>query len=180
MTSEKPERTASSSAKKGCDRPEASLEKLADDFLAKLNRSWRQHGPEALTRLSTERPELYVKAIVELAVAQLGGCAKLSDSDRRLNREQALHRLEQHAQSVVSKPFPKRAFRRADCPTWSRPQSGPPWPAGRPLRARSAAEGGTITLVCLGNDGFSECPTFCQPIVVNAFLQYLHSCHFQG
>ncbi len=104
---EKPKRAASNSAEKGCDRPEASLAKLADDFLAKLNRSWRQHGPEALTRLSTEEPELYVKAIVELAEAQLKGL------DRRLNREQALHRLERHAQSVVSKPFPKPAFRRA-------------------------------------------------------------------
>ncbi len=110
---EKPKRAASNSAEKGCDRPEASLAKLADDFLAKLNRSWRQHGPEALTRLSTEEPELYVKAIVELAEAQLKGCAKLSGSDRRLNREQALHRLEKHAQSAVSKPFPKPAFRRA-------------------------------------------------------------------
>ncbi len=113
MTSEKTERAASSSAENGCDRPEASLEKLAEDFLAKLNSSWQQHGPEALTRLSTEQPEFYVKMMVELAEAQLGGCPKLSDSDRRLNREQALHRLEQHAQSMVSKTFPRAAFRRA-------------------------------------------------------------------
>jgi hypothetical protein len=113
MTSKKPERAASSSAEKGCGRPEDAVQKLAEGFLAKLSGSWRQHGPETLTRLSTERPELYVKTIVKLAVAQLGGGAKLSDLDRQLNREQALHRLEQPAEGAVSKPSPKRAFRRA-------------------------------------------------------------------
>jgi hypothetical protein len=113
MTSKKPERAASSSAENGSGRPEDDLQKLAEGFLAEFTSSWRQHGPETLTRLSAEQPELYVKAIVELAEAQLGGCPKLSDSARRLNREQALHRLQQHAQSVVSKPFPQPAFRRA-------------------------------------------------------------------
>jgi hypothetical protein len=113
MTSKKTERAASSSADKGCGRPDDDLQKLAEGFLAEFTSSWRQHGPETLTRLSTERPEVYVKTIVKLAEAQLEGWVKLSDSDRRLNRQQALHRLEQHAQAVVSKPFHKRAFRRA-------------------------------------------------------------------
>jgi hypothetical protein len=113
MASKKTERAASSSAEKGCGRPEDDLQKLAEGLLAEFSSSWRQHGPETLTRLSTEQPELYVKTIVELAVAQLGGCPKLRDSDRRLNREQTLHRLEQCAEALVRKPFPKRAFRRA-------------------------------------------------------------------
>lgn len=106
------ERVASSSAEKGCDRPEVSLQKLAGGLLAELDSCWRQHGPETLTRLSTERPELYVKTIVKLAEAQLGGCDKLSDLDRQRNREQALRRLES-AEAAVKKPLPKRAFRRA-------------------------------------------------------------------
>jgi hypothetical protein len=113
MASKKTACAASSSAEKGCGRPEDDLQKLAEGFLAQLKSSWQQHGPETLTRLSTERPEFYVKIMVELAEAQLGGCPKLSDSHRGLNREQALHRLEQHAQSVGSKSFPRPAFRRA-------------------------------------------------------------------
>ena len=39
----------------GCGRPEDALQELAEGFLAEFNSSWRQHGPEALTRLTTER-----------------------------------------------------------------------------------------------------------------------------
>jgi hypothetical protein len=111
MSSEKRERDAAEASKRPRSRPEGLVQKLAEDFLAKLSGSWRQHGPETLTRLSTERPEVYVKAMVNLAVAQLAGCDKLSDLDRQRNREQALHRLER-AEAVVRKPFPRSAFRR--------------------------------------------------------------------
>ena len=47
--------TVSSHPGVGCGRPEDALQELAEGFLAEFNSSWRQHGPEALTRLSTER-----------------------------------------------------------------------------------------------------------------------------
>ena len=108
MTSEKPERATSKASKRPRSRPEGSVQKLAEGFLAELNHSWRQHGPETLARLSTERPEFYFKAMVKLALVQLDGWDKLSDFDRQRNREEALHRLEQcrgSGQETVERAF---------------------------------------------------------------------------
>ena len=113
MTSEVRERATSKASRRPRSRPEGSVQKLAQGFLAELNRSWRQNGPETLARLRNERPEVYFKAMVKLALVQLDGWDTLSDFDRQRNREEALHRLEQGAEAVVRKPFPRSAFRRA-------------------------------------------------------------------
>lgn len=112
MSSEKPERATSNASKRPRSRPEGSVQKLAEGFLAELHHSWRQHGRETLARLSTERPEFYFKAMVKLALVQLGGWDKLSDFDRQRNCEQALHRLER-AEAVVRKPLNGRFGRAA-------------------------------------------------------------------
>lgn len=69
---------------------------LSDGYslLGHLDRSWQQHGREALDRVRTERPEVYVKALTKLAVALHRGLGKLNDVDRRRNREDVLQRLE--------------------------------------------------------------------------------------
>src|SRR5262249_46454763 len=42
--------------------------KLAEAFLARLDRAWQQHGREILDRVLAERPELYFQALVRLTV----------------------------------------------------------------------------------------------------------------
>ncbi len=91
MTSER----AASAAEKPSSRAEGSCRELAEDLLARLHYSWRLHGREMLGRLKTERPEVYFRMMVKVALIQLGGRDKLSDLDRQRKREQALFRLEQ-------------------------------------------------------------------------------------
>ena len=50
MTSEVRERATSKASRRHRSRPEGSVQKLAQGFLAELNRSWRQNGPETLAR----------------------------------------------------------------------------------------------------------------------------------
>ena len=49
-------------------RLEGSHQKLAKEFLARLDRTWQQHGREVLNRVMAERPELYFQALVRLTV----------------------------------------------------------------------------------------------------------------
>jgi hypothetical protein len=46
-------------SKSSCIEAEGSGKKLAEDFLARLNRSCEQHGSELLDRVYAERPKLY-------------------------------------------------------------------------------------------------------------------------
>ena len=64
----KRKRVMSKASKAGCRSAEGLRRKLAEDFVAHLNRSWKQHGREILARLTTEQPELYFKAMVKLIV----------------------------------------------------------------------------------------------------------------
>ena len=73
---------------------EGSRKNLAEDFFAHLDRFWQEHGREILVRLSTERPKVYFRAMVKLARVQHLQPGKLSDFDRRRNREAVLQRLE--------------------------------------------------------------------------------------
>jgi hypothetical protein len=66
MTNSKQECTTSKASKSGCTTAEGSGKKLAEDFLAALNRSCEQHGSEFLDRMYAERPQLYFKALVKL------------------------------------------------------------------------------------------------------------------
>jgi hypothetical protein len=51
---------SSKNARRG---PESSHQKLAENFLARLDRTWRRHGREILDRVMAERPELYFQAL---------------------------------------------------------------------------------------------------------------------
>ena len=95
MTSKRRERAASKASKRGRYRTEGSRKKLAEAFIADLDRSWQQHGREALDRVRTERPEVYVKALTKLTVALHRALGKLNDVDPRRTREEVLERLEQ-------------------------------------------------------------------------------------
>jgi hypothetical protein len=48
MTSKKRERATSKASKTHCRRAEGSRKKLAEAFIAHLDRSWQQHGREIL------------------------------------------------------------------------------------------------------------------------------------
>ena len=56
MTSKKRQRAASKASKTRRSRADGSRIKLAEAFLADLDRSWEQHGRAALDRVRTERP----------------------------------------------------------------------------------------------------------------------------
>jgi len=94
MTSRRRERATSKASKSGCTTAEGSGKKLAEDFLAYLIRSWEQHGSEFLDRVYAERPQLYFKGLVELAILDIEP-SRLNEFDPRCNREEVLHRLEQ-------------------------------------------------------------------------------------
>jgi len=94
MTSRRRERATSKASKSGSTTAEGLGEKLAEDFLARLNRSWERHGSEFLDRVYAERPQLYFKALVKLTLvldSKLG--QPMEDFDRRPNRQQVIQRL---------------------------------------------------------------------------------------
>jgi hypothetical protein len=98
MTSKKKrERTTSKASKRDRSRAEGSRKKLAEAFIADLDRSWQQHGREALDRVFRERPDVYFKALLKLTVALHRALGKLDEFDRRRTREEVLLRLEQRA-----------------------------------------------------------------------------------
>ena len=90
----KRERTASKASKRDRSRGEGSREKLAEAFIADLDRSWQRHGRETLDRVMTERPKVYFKIMLKLTVALHRALGKLDDLDRRRNHEEVLQRLE--------------------------------------------------------------------------------------
>ena len=94
MTSKKRERANSKALKKGCSRGEGSRKKLAEAFIADLNRSWRQHGREMLERVRSERPKVYFRALVKLTLALHRALGDPNNFDRRRHREEVLQRLE--------------------------------------------------------------------------------------
>jgi hypothetical protein len=78
-----------------CTKAEGSGKKLAEDFLARLNRSCEQHGIELLDRVYAERPKLYFNALVKLAMLDIEP-SRLNDFDPRHNRDEVLRRLGSH------------------------------------------------------------------------------------
>ena len=56
----------SAGSKNACHGTERSHQKLAEEFLARLDCTWRRHGREILDRAMAERPELYFQALVSL------------------------------------------------------------------------------------------------------------------
>jgi hypothetical protein len=95
MTDKKRERTTSKASNMDCTTVEASRKKLADDFLAYLNRSWDQSANELLDRLWVEHPKVYFRVLVKLAQIVLLEFADPRQFDRRRNRHEVLQRLSQ-------------------------------------------------------------------------------------
>jgi hypothetical protein len=91
----KGERTASKASKRDRSRGEGSHKKLAEAFIADLDRSWQQHGRETLDRVRRERPKVYFRIMTKLTVALHRVLGKLDDLDRQRTREDVLQRLEQ-------------------------------------------------------------------------------------
>ena len=75
--------------------------KLAEAFLARLDRAWQQHGREILDRLMAERPELYFQALVRLTVVLHRRLPEPPDFDRRHYRADVLQRLQQRGKRAV-------------------------------------------------------------------------------
>jgi hypothetical protein len=94
MITKKRQRATSKASKTTRSQAEGSRKKLAEAFIADLDRSWQQHGREALDRVRAERPEVYFKALLKLTVALHRALDKPRDFDRRRSRKEALRRLE--------------------------------------------------------------------------------------
>ena len=94
MTNKKRQRSTLKASNMACTTVEVSRKKLADDFLAYLNRSWDQHANELLDRVYAERPQLYFKALVKLTLVLDSRFGQpMEDFDRRPNRQQVIQRL---------------------------------------------------------------------------------------
>jgi hypothetical protein len=96
MTRRKQEGVSSKATKSSCVKAEGSGKKLAEDFLARLNRSCVKHGSELLDRVYAERPKLYFNALVKLAILEIE-TSRLNDFDPRHNRDEVLRRLGRQA-----------------------------------------------------------------------------------
>ena len=85
------------SSKNACR--ERSHQKLAESFLARLDRAWQQHGREILDRLMAERPELYFQALVKLTAALHRRLPEPPGFDRSQYRADVLQRLQRRAEN---------------------------------------------------------------------------------
>lgn len=84
-------------------RKKLAEEKLVEDFLSDLERSWQRHGREALYRLSTERPLAFFQVMIKLAQVLPLGRGPTEESGWRCNRDEVLQRLETRAGSTGRK-----------------------------------------------------------------------------
>jgi hypothetical protein len=85
-----------------------SHQQLAEEFLAKLERSWRRHGGKVFRKLAAERPEVLFKAIANLIIIQHRRLPEPPGFDRRRNRADAFERLQERtASSYHGNPWTK-------------------------------------------------------------------------
>jgi hypothetical protein len=89
--------TASKTARRAA---ESSHQKLAKEFLARLDRTWQRHGREILDRVMAERPELYFQALVKLTEVLHCRLPEPPDFDRRHYRTDVLQRLQKRAEKA--------------------------------------------------------------------------------
>ena len=68
--------------------------KLAEAFLARLDRTWQHHGSEVLDRVMAERPKVYFQTLVRLTVALQRRLPEPPGFDRSQYRADVLHRLQ--------------------------------------------------------------------------------------
>ena len=80
-------------------RPESSHQKLAENFLARLDRTWRRHGREILDRVMAERPKLYFQAMVRLTVVLHRRLPEPPEFDRQRARADVLRRVLERAEN---------------------------------------------------------------------------------
>jgi hypothetical protein len=85
----------SASSKNAHRRAEPSHQKLAEEFLARLDRTWRRHGREILDRVMAERPELYFRALVRLTQVLHRRLPEPPGFDQRQYRADVLQRLQE-------------------------------------------------------------------------------------
>ena len=85
----------SASSKNARRRTERSHQKLAQEFLARLDRTWQQHGREVLDRVMAERPELYFQALVRLTQVLHRRLPEPPGFDRSQYRADVLQRLQE-------------------------------------------------------------------------------------
>lgn len=52
--------------KGGPGRPKGSRAKLGEAFLADLHADWKEHGPETIEKVRTERPSDYMKVVASI------------------------------------------------------------------------------------------------------------------
>ena len=92
----------------GRRRPEGARKKLAEDFLSDLERSWQQHGREALYRLATERPLAFFRVMIKVAQVHPLEHGPPEESGWRCNRDEVLQRLEMRAGSTSLEQLDRR------------------------------------------------------------------------
>jgi hypothetical protein len=90
-------RATSKVLKRNCRWAKRSHQKLGEDFVADLNRTWEQHAREILDRVMAERPKLYFQALIKLTQVLHRRLPEPPGFDRRRTRVDALQRLELHA-----------------------------------------------------------------------------------
>ena len=89
----------SASSKNARRRTERSHQKLAEEFLTRLDHTWQQHGREILDRVLAERPELYFQALVRLTQVLHRRLPEPPGFDRRQYRADVFQRLQQRAET---------------------------------------------------------------------------------
>lgn len=81
----------------GPGRPLGSRNKLREDFLADMHGAWLEHGPEVISRLIAERPEIFLMAMLKITQVHRVELSQPVASDQPKTREEALQQLEERA-----------------------------------------------------------------------------------
>jgi hypothetical protein len=84
---------------KGAKRREGSHWKLAEDAVARLDRSWPRNGDETLNWL-TARPEVYLKTMVRLVAVLHRRLPEPPGFDRQRARADVLQRVQELARKT--------------------------------------------------------------------------------
>ena len=87
---------SSKNARRGAER---SHQKLAEEFLARLDRTWQQHGREILNRVMAERPELYFSSAGQVDGGSAPAAPRAPEFDRRHYRADVLQRLQERKEN---------------------------------------------------------------------------------
>ena len=89
----------------GPGRPPGSRNKLTEEFLADLYRSWQRHGRKVLDRVAAERPEVYFQAMIKLAQVHRIELDQPDEFQRARTKEEVLAKVEERAGPAGRKLF---------------------------------------------------------------------------